>query len=275
MCFWFKKPKCPATPKRNYGNLPNNARLPNARKRYGWIPDRPDVRDMPFKAATTAPSVALPQTVDLRIKCSPVEVQGNLGSCTSNALAGNIEFLEKPIDGIFVNVSRLFIYYNERLIEGTECFDAGAFIRDGIKTLVSQGYCFENTWSYIEKNYNVEPPHNAYEEASNHKITSYRRMYSVQDMLSCLSEGYPFVFGFSVYESFESDEVTKTGIVPMPDYTETLVGGHAVVAVGYDMVSQRFICRNSWGEGWGDKGYFTLPFLYMSSLASDFWTIRK
>jgi C1A family cysteine protease len=108
-------------------------------------------------------------------------------------------------------------------------------------------------------------------------VTSYQRVPRVLNQLKgCLASGLPFVFGFSVYDSFESQEVARTGVVPMPDTaTEQLLGGHAVLAVGYDDADQRFVVRNSWGEGWGDGGYFTMPYAYLTerSLASDFWAI--
>jgi C1A family cysteine protease len=95
-------------------------------------------------------------------------------------------------------------------------------------------------------------------------------------MRGCLAAGYPFVFGFTVYSSFEGQEVAKTGVVSMPTPDEQVVGGHAVLAVGYDDASQAFIVRNSWGAGWGQEGYFTMPYAYLTTraLSSDFWTIR-
>jgi C1A family cysteine protease len=275
MCWGKKKKVCPEIPERQYGNLPNNALPKMKNHRFGWMPDRPDVRDIPFKKKITAVPIPIPDKVDLRAKCSEIQHQGDLGACTAFAIAGNLEYLDNVPDNIHTDVSRLFIYYNERLIEGNECFDSGAFLRDGIKTLVSQGYCYESAWSYDIKNFNVEPPASAYAEASKHKISSYLRLYSVDDMLNCLAEGYPFVFGFTVYTSFESKAVSETGEVPIPDYTERVIGGHAVCAVGYDKTTERFLVKNSWGTGWGNKGYFTMPFRYMSSLADDFWTIRK
>ena len=95
-------------------------------------------------------------------------------------------------------------------------------------------------------------------------------------MKGCLAAGYPFVFGFAVYESFESKEVAQSGVVPMPKPGERVLGGHAVMAVGYDDEQRNFIVRNSWGSGWGQDGYFLMPYHYLHdpNLASDFWTVR-
>ena len=217
------------------------------------------------------------QHIDLRPTCSPVENQGNLGSCTGNALAGAIEFLERKDNVPFVDASRLFIYYNERALEGTVKSDAGAMIRDGIKTLKKQGVCSEIRWPYIISKFAVKPSAACYKEALKRQITSYHRILTLDEMRTCLAEGFPFVFGFTVYESFESQEVARTGIVQMPQPNERSLGGHAVLAVGYDDEQKRFIVRNSWGTDWGQKGYFTIPYEYLSNrnLADDFWTIRR
>ena len=245
-------------------------------KGYGWTPDLPDHRDYLY-GALRKPPTKLPPSVDLRSHCPPVVDQGQLGSCTGNSLAGAVAFLEIK-DGVKFNpVSRLFIYYNERVIEHTVKQDAGAMIRDGIKSLSKQGVCSEKTWPYTISKFATKPTSGAYTEASGHKILSYARITSLTDMQACLAEGYPFVFGFTVYESFESMKVSKTGVVPMPGASERVVGGHAVVAVGYNNSQSRFIVRNSWGTGWGMKGYFTIPYQYLdnSNLADDFWTIRS
>lgn len=242
---------------------------------YGWVPDLPDHRDIMYSAVRMIPAT-LPSAVDLRSMCSPVEDQGQLGSCTGNALAGALEFLEIKDKAPFVDVSRLFIYYNERVLENTVESDSGAMIRDGIKTLAKEGVCSEKCWPYDISKFTVKPPESCYTEAATHQITSYQRIQTVDEMRACLAEGYPFIFGFSVYESFESPEVAQTGIAPMPKPDENLLGGHAVVAVGYDDSQKRFIVRNSWGEHWGMKGYFTIPYDYLGNdnLADDFWTIR-
>jgi C1A family cysteine protease len=243
---------------------------------YGWVPDLPDQRDFLYGALRKAPR-ALPASTDLRNHCSPVENQGNLGSCTGNALAGAVEFLERKDGVAFENVSRLFIYYNERVIEHTVSQDAGAMIRDGIKSLVKQGVCAETRWPYVVSKFAVKPSAGCYKEALTHQVVAYARLLTLQDMRACLADGYPFVFGITVYDSFESSQVAKTGVVPMPKSSEKVLGGHAIMAVGYNDIQKRFLIRNSWGTGWGMKGYFTIPYDYVGNrnLADDFWTIRK
>jgi C1A family cysteine protease len=174
----------------------------------------------------------------------------------------------------------LFIYYNERAMEGTVDQDSGARIRDGIKSVVKLGVCPEDEWPYSTDLTVVteKPPDPAFIDARRNKAIAYHRVtQNLRQMKGCLAEGYPFVFGFAVYSSFESDEVTHTGVVPMPDpNTEEQVGGHAVMAVGYDDSQQRFIVRNSWGTDWGMAGYCTMPYAYLTDhqYSNDFWTIR-
>ena len=242
---------------------------------YGWTPDLPDQRDKLY-SAIAAPPKRLPSSVDLRPGCSGVENQGQLGSCTANALAGNLEFLEIKASKPPVDLSRLFIYYNERSIEGTTAQDSGAMLRDGIKALAKQGVCAEASWPYVISKFAVKPPVPCYKAGLQHEITSYHRILTLKEMRMCLAEGYPFVFGFTVYESFESPAVAKSGVLDMPKPNEKTLGGHAVLAVGYDDSAQRFLIRNSWGTDWGMQGYFTIPYGYLDNrnLADDFWTIR-
>jgi C1A family cysteine protease len=243
---------------------------------YGWIPDLPDRRDYLYSAVRPVPP-ALPSHADLRPLCSKVEDQGSLGSCTANALAGALEYLEKKDKVRYAELSRLFIYYNERVIEHTVKSDSGAMLRDGIKTLVKQGVCAEKSWPYVISRFTKKPGAVCYKEASDHQITSYHRILTLDEMRTCLAEGFPFVFGFTVYESFESQQTARTGMVDMPQPGERVVGGHAVAAVGYDDAAKRFIVRNSWGPKWGMKGYFTMPYAYVAdrNLSDDFWTIRR
>jgi C1A family cysteine protease len=244
---------------------------------YGWVPDLPDSRDFMF-AAPLENLAALPPSVDLRPQC-PKEVydQGQLGSCTANAIAGALEF-DQIKQGLNAFVpSRLFIYYNERVAEHTVNTDSGAQIRDGIKSVGSIGAPPETDWPYDISKFIDKPPQKAFKDAPLGKALQYQRVPQVlNQMKGCLASGYPFVYGFTVYESFESPQVAQTGMAPMPASSEKVLGGHAVVAVGYDDASQRFISRNSWGAGWGMGGYFTIPYAYLTdnNLADDFWTIR-
>ncbi len=240
---------------------------------YGWVPDIPDSRDLYYSAIRI--KVKLAPAVDLRPACSTVEDQGQLGSCTANALAGNLEFLDNSVDNAYTDVSRLFIYYNERVLQGSVDADSGASLRNGIKTLAKTGACSEISWPYDIARFAEKPSVPCYTEAAQHRIVSYHRLVDLNEMLSCLSEGFPFVFGFAVYERLQTPEVARTGKVPMPKKTERMLGGHAVMAVGYDQKKKHFIVRNSWGESWGMKGYFTMPFAYIETLAADFWTVRK
>ena len=229
--------------------------------RYGWIPDIPDHRDIMFRKVYRIP-VTLPSSVDLRPQCSKVEDQGQLGSCTANARVGAMEFLMIKDKKPYADLSRLFVYYNERVIEHTVSQDSGAMIRDGIKTLAKQGVCTEKLWPYVIKTFTKKPTPACYKEALNYEITSYPRIDTVDEMRSCLADGFPCVFGFTVYESCESQDVARTGVVPLPQPDEQELGGHAVVGVGYDDAQKRFVVRNSWGEDWGMKGYFTIPYDY-------------
>ena len=216
--------------------------------------------------------------VDLRLYCPPVYDQGQLGSCTANAIGAAHEFAQfkQKLPYVFVP-SRLFIYYNERAMENTIASDAGANIRDGIKTINTIGVCPEILWKYEISRFTQKPPSKAYEQALSYKSVNYKAVsQSLNQMKGCLASGFPFVFGFSVYESFESEEVAQTGIAPMPGINEVCQGGHAVLCVGYDNSKGVWIVRNSWGNLWGQKGYFTLPYEYLTNpdLANDFWTIK-
>lgn len=243
------------------------------KRKYTWKPDVPDHRD---HVLSLDPGT-LPSSVDLRATCPPVFDQGQLGSCTGNAIAGVMSFAKhKQTGGDFFIPSRLFIYYNERLMEGTVSSDAGAMIRDGIKSVVNQGVCKEKTWPYNIAKFRRKPTKFAYKQAMKEQAVSYSRVpRTLNDMKTCLANGNPFVFGFAVYQSFETQEVANTGIVPMPGTNESMLGGHAVMCVGYDDATQRFIVRNSWGTDWGQAGYFTIPYAYLldANLADDFWSV--
>ena len=250
--------------------------MPRQIARYGWTPDLPDQRDHLYAAPPPALG-QLPPSADLTLSCPPVYDQGQLGSCTANAISAAIEFerLKQKLPDI--TPSRLFIYYNEREMEGTVSSDGGAQIRDGIKSVAQQGVCPEQEWPYDISKLTQKPPPQAYQDALADRAVSYQRvLQDLTQLRGCIASGYPFVFGFTVYSSFETPDVARTGHAPLPAPGEQQIGGHAVMAVGYDDSNQWMIVRNSWGPGWGLKGYFTLPYAYLSqaNLAADFWTIR-
>jgi C1A family cysteine protease len=242
----------------------------------GYIPDLADFRDHNFLFAAPIPT---PPHVDWTAKCPPVYDQGELGSCTANAIGAAVEFDRKKQGLKDFIPSRLFIYYNERVMEHTVYEDAGAMIRDGIKSVSKLGVPPETDWPYNVARFTQKPPVAAYKDAIIDRALSYARVTrDLTQMKQCLAMGYPFTLGFSVYDSFQSKEVAKTGIVPMPKLDENLLGGHAVLCVGYDDPSGRFIVRNSWGKGWGTNGsgYFTMPYTYLldANLSDDFWVIK-
>ncbi len=251
--------------------------MPRTNARYGWIPDIPDQRDFHF-AAPSDIQANLPPAVDLRPECPPVYDQGQLGSCTGNGIAGALQFdAMKEGQADTSTPSRLFIYYNERVLEGTVESDSGAQIRDGIKTVANIGACDETLWPYDISQFAQKPPAQCYTAATSDRAINYSRIsQSLSNMKGCVASGFPIVFGFTVYSSFESAAVTRTGEVPMPGSSESVLGGHCVMVVGYEDAAQRFTIRNSWGEGWALAGYGTMPYAYLlnQALASDFWCVR-
>lgn len=246
---------------------------------YGWKPGLPDIRDyrLKFSKAAVAPEV------DLRTTGYLPEIwdQGQLGSCTAHGAGAAYSFdLEKQYGGDNFLPSRLFIYYNSRVLEGTEKEDSGAYITDAIKSLNQYGAPPEEDWAYDIDQFAAKPPDKAYTDGKLREAVKYARVNQTAiDMQACLSTGTPIVIGFTVYESFESDSVANTGYVPMPDTKESVVGGHCVLVVGYTVVNGApvWICRNSWGVGWGDQGYFYFPQAYLldSNLADDFWVVQS
>jgi C1A family cysteine protease len=246
--------------------MPNN--------NYHWKRDKADNRDHAFVPRTLA---TVPTSVDLRANCSAIENQGNLGSCTGNAIASLIEYLCRRAKKN-TEVSRLFIYYQERVYEGTVNYDSGAYIRDGIKAVNKVGAPLESLWPYDARKFAYRPSQAAYTNAATRKAVAYQRCADFAAVKAALAQGYPVVVGFDVYESFETDNVARTGMMPYPNKArEQLLGGHAVTLVGYNDSTQRFIARNSWGTGWGDRGYFYMPYQVIqdTTMSSDFWIITS
>ena len=256
-------------------------------KRLGWLPDLPDHRDFTF-AASTAVLKALPAKVNLHDQCpKTVYDQGQIGSCTANAIAGAVEFDQIKQGQTQATPSRLFIYYNERAMEHSIQFDAGAQIRDGVKSVAKLGACSETLWAYDDTppptedspcptcKFAQKAPASCYTEALKHQILVYRRLpQDLKTMKSCLASGFPFVFGFTCYSNLPFQ--STTGDIPMPTAHDHVIGGHAVLAVGYDDATHKFMLRNSWGPAWGQGGYGFIPYTYLldGNLADDFWTIR-
>lgn len=240
---------------------------------FHWTKDKPDSRDYKYLVSNKVQS----NVVDLRNFCSPIENQGILGSCTGQAIAGAIELLnnrnKKPTD-----VSRLFIYYYERVLLNTVNYDSGAYIRDGIKVTNKQGAPLEILWPYNISQFTKKPSVSAISDAIRRKVTLYERVNNHEGCLDAINNGYPVIIGFLVYQSFMNSNVSRTGIMPYPNVKrERLLGGHAVLLVGYDKNKKVYIVRNSWGPNWGDKGYFYMPFEVIQNpqMSSDFWVIKS
>lgn len=243
---------------------------------HGWKMDRPDHRDLGF-IPHAAQLTHMPTHMDLKQFCSQIEDQGDLGSCTANASTSAMELLYKKLGKAPPQLSRLFVYYATRVwVEHVPASDdAGAMIRDVMKALATYGTCYETTWPYDINKFSSAPTEAAKIEANNHQILRYYKMLTVEGIESCIYQGYPVVGGFSCPENMMGDEAARTGVIKYPSLKEKLVGGHAVLFVGYDRDKQLICFQNSWGTGWGDHGFGYLPYkFFRTGLASDYWTIR-
>lgn len=245
---------------------------------YGWKPDIPDFRDLSLRATPADQAVATPPVVDLRPGCPPVVNQHALGACTANAVAAALLFAGMRQATASVEFSRLFIYYNTRVLEGTVQEDTGAQIRNAVKSVEKTGACLEVAWPYMISRFRDKPDRVAYYDAALRQAIRYARVpQRAADLEQCLAEGFPITFGFAVFTAFEIGDVARTGILAMPTPAESMVGGHAVLLVGYNRPAQTFLVRNSYGAEWGQAGYFEMPYAYVLNpgLADDFWVIRE
>jgi len=244
-------------------------------KKYGYIPDIPDARDIYISFPKQINSLS---SVDLRKGDLMPEIdnQGNLGSSVAHAIiAAYLYDLNKS--GIKnINPSRQFIYYNQRLVSGTTEFDSGASIRDGIKVLNRLGTCPTEMYQYDPNFFTDKPSEDAYKNAYKYKhVIQYKKVRIVlEDIMKIISIKIPIILGFTVYESFEHPDVARTGIMPLPKFGEKIVGAHSVLIVGYDSSRNYLLCRNSWGTSWGQEGYFWMPFAFINSRnCSDLWIL--
>ncbi len=253
--------------------------VPHTCKKYGCNRSSLDHRDFKYTLKSPETQKSLPKSVDLRESnhLPPVYAQGDIGSCTANAIGGALEY-DRSLQGLGEWMpSRLFIYYNERVLDNTVYSDAGSTIRTGMTVVHKQGYAKSELWPYIETKYTVKPPKAAYTDASHHITLQYSAVnHTENDIKLVLGEGYPIVFGFVVFKGLESESARNDGHVPIPEFNQRPLGGHAVMLVGYDDNSQNYIFRNSWGASWGDGGYGYLPYAYINNpkYAMDFWVIR-
>lgn len=241
---------------------------------FGWLKDPPDPRDYRYGPPSAVLTRAFAAKVDLRREMPPIFDQGQLGSCSANAANACVAHAErKAKDPDYGKLSRLWTYwYAREKINATES-DSGSFIRDNFKIISERGVPREMYWPYAIEHFRERPPERV--SALQHQVLEYRSILdsSEQDMLACLNEGYPFAFGFPVYESFLS--IGSDGKWN-PQSGESIIGYHAVVAVGYDFSSDgNWVIRNSWGLGDGDRGHFYVPRNFMVANAFDCWTVRR
>ena len=256
-------------------------------RKFGWVKSKPDNRDYPYAAIRSFTNInQLPKKIDMRSHMTAVEDQGNIGSCVANALVGALEYLyvykvmgrrwscwkkkDRPHD-----YSRLYVYYFARDYSGWADVDSGSYIRNGIKAMKYEGVCQERYWPYKIDGWAKKPTDKVMMRAKNRRIKDYFRVNNFTEFLSALAEDRPVTFGMTLYESFY--KVNKTGLVPVPAKNERTIGGHAMLAVGYNMDSRVIIVRNSWGKDWGDEGYCYIPYDVISPIgdhADDCWVIR-
>lgn len=296
--------------------------MPYRIRRFGWLPDPYDHRDLQQSrvskslAATARAFLAtggrthgpndalmqakapskLPDKVDLSEHFTPIEDQGEIGSCTAHAVVGLIEYLWKRTERSTLDASRLFVYKATRNLLGWTG-DTGAYVRAAVKALRLFGACPEDYWPYEQQRFDEEPPPFCYAFAQHYRTLRYYRLPErIRDLRQSLAQGIPFAFGFTCYESIDdvwSDPQDRhAGLIPYPENNEAVVGGHAVVAIGYDQEEKCFLIRNSWGRTWGYRGYGRLPYAYFGKtdgknatdedadsvsgkLATDCWCIVK
>lgn len=253
---------------------------PNGR-RYGYHRDIPDSRDFGMRSMKIVAPSSLPSSLGLESWCGPVKDQGSLGACTAFAGCGNREFLARKYESRSPVLSPLFLYYIERQIDGTIAQgDAGSTGRTDCRAMNRVGICEEVADVYDPASFQAVPSAGQIENATLYKAGAYHSIGNVEDMKSCLASGYCVLIGFAVYPSFEGQDMATNGLMPMPAATETMLGGHETLAIGYDdsvvgpsKTTGAFYVRNSWGPSWGASGNFWMPYEFAadSNLLWDAW----
>lgn len=259
------------------------ALLPQPRRtqNYGWMPDLPDARDLRWAPKKTSRGALpkLPSHVDLRDSGfePPIYDQSYLGSCTANGVGDVFEYTQRKLGYPDFMPSRLFIYYEERRIINTLSYDSGAFIRDGLRVVNRLGAPHESLWPYDISRFTMSPPPSVYEDGLRHQATAYMTVDNKRefDVKQALAAGLPVVFGFTVFQWFESPD---SGGFCRPVAGQGILGGHCTVLVGYFRLKNVWwgIVRNSWGTGWGQSGYCYMPLRWICNYwnADDFWVIQ-
>lgn len=239
-------------------------------------PSPPDARDHKIMFSTNR-SGRMPPTINLSSLCPPVYDQGDIGSCTANSASTMFSYICKKNQGVDVLPSRLFLYYNTRVIENNVNTDSGATLRNTMRSLRSSGICKETSWAYQDSLLFQQPTTDCYTEALNYQALSYASVnINLTSMKNALQSGFIFVIGILVFSSFMSLSVANTGIVPPPNTRrESFLGGHAICITGYSDHRQAFSFRNSWGTDWGIQGNGWIPYSYLANrnLAFDAWTL--
>jgi C1A family cysteine protease len=221
----------------------------------------------------------LPAVVDLRRHCPPMYDQLHLNACSANAIAAALRFNELKEGHTDVpSPSRLFIYFNERVLAGVVGTNSPVALRDGYRTITKIGACPERLWPYDPRRFRRHPAPACYESTHlSRAIAYYRIRRAISHIRACLAEGFPFVLALAVHQSMIDRPARQTGVLPVPTRRDRLRGGHAVLVVGYDHARRLLVFRNSWGTGWGDRGYGYMPYAFLASsdLTWDFWTMRR
>lgn len=253
--------------------------LSRLNRKYGFRPGLVDPNAQVYALRLTGLRETLPISVDLEADCPPVYDQGQEGSCTANAIAFVFDFRRKQQGLPFINPSRDFIYYQELKKEGNVGQDLGAFGGDGMTALQTIGVPPESDWPYTATGYERPPTPAALAAAAPHKVITAEllnpKLNGIYELKHALANRLPIAYGIPLYESFESEAVARTGIVPDPKRGESLLGGHETAIIGYDDGKGMFKARNSWSAKWGQRGYFWISYNYVLKSGSDFRVITQ